>query len=63
MENKLKIIEINPSFRADVEANDGYCPCAVFKKPETKCICEEFRKQNTPGQCHCGRYEKVFADA
>jgi hypothetical protein len=41
-----------------VRLNDGYCPCAVFKTPDTKCICKEFREQES-GVCHCGRYEKV----
>ena len=59
MEPKLKIIEINPAFGEAVRANDGYCPCAVFKTPDTKCVCKDFREQKEPGPCHCGRYEKV----
>ena len=58
----LKIREVDPSIKALVVNNDGYCPCAVFKTPDTKCICKEFREQQTPGLCHCGRYEKVYAD-
>ena len=55
----LKIIEINPAIRADVEASNGYCPCAIWQTPDTKCMCKEFREQATPGECHCGRFEKV----
>lgn len=54
----MKIITINHDIAALVRLNDGYCPCAVFKTPDTKCICKEFREQES-GVCHCGRYEKV----
>lgn len=56
----MKIITVNHDVAALVQQNDGYCPCAVFKNPETKCMCKEFREQKEPGLCHCGRYEKVF---
>ncbi len=55
----LKIIEINPGIRADVEANNGYCPCAIWQTPDTKCMCKDFREQAEPGECYCGRFEKV----
>jgi hypothetical protein len=55
----LKIIEINPGIRENVAANNGYCPCAIWQNPDTKCMCKEFREQNEPGLCHCGRFEKV----
>ena len=55
----LKIIERNPAIRADVEASNGYCPCAIWQTPDTKCMCKEFREQTEPGECHCGRFEKV----
>lgn len=38
--------------------NDGYCPCRLSRTPDTKCICKEFREQNTEGMCHCGLYIK-----
>lgn len=59
---KLKIKEVEPSIKALVEKNDGYCPCAVQKTPDTRCICKEFREQYTPGLCHCGRYGKFFEE-
>ena len=55
----MKIVECDPSIKKLVDDNGGYCPCAVFHRPETKCICKEFREQKTPGKCHCGRFEKV----
>ena len=54
----LKIIEINPRIKANVDANNGYCPCAIWQTEDTKCMCKEFREQES-GQCHCGRFEKV----
>lgn len=56
---KLKIVEINPGIRKDVEACGGYCLCAIQRTADTKCICKEFREQTEPGECHCGRFEKV----
>lgn len=55
----LKIKEVDPSIKALVDENDGYCPCAVENTPDTKCMCKEFREQKEPGPCHCGRYGKV----
>ena len=58
---KLRIVEVNPAIRADVEANNGYCPCAIWQTPDTKCMCLDFREQES-GLCHCGRFEKVRAE-
>ena len=55
---ELEIREVEPSIKVLVARNGGYCPCAVFKTPDTKCMCKEFREKDTPGLCHCGRYEK-----
>lgn len=59
MDKTLVIREVDPSVRELVAQNDGYCPCAVVKTPDTKCMCTEFKDQNTEGLCHCGRYGKV----
>lgn len=59
--NKLRIVESRPEIRKDVEASNGYCPCAIWHTPDTKCMCKEFREQKEPGKCHCGRFEKVVA--
>lgn len=42
-----------------VEERNGYCPCALFELPETKCICANFKNQNHEGYCHCKRFMKV----
>lgn len=57
-------IQLNPNkavvadIRAKLKENNGYCPCALIKTPETKCICQDFLNQ-TSGKCHCGLYIKT----
>ena len=55
----LRVIEVDPGFRELVADNGGYCPCMIYKNEDTLCPCKEFREMNEPGECHCGRYEKV----
>lgn len=46
-----------------LKENNYYCPCALDKSPETKCMCKNFRDQidkQEPGECDCGRYEIVI---
>lgn len=43
--------------RQQLKANNGYCPCALVKNADTKCMCKEFREM-TEGTCHCGLYIK-----
>jgi hypothetical protein len=45
-----------------VRNNDGYCPCAIVKSPDTLCPCKDFREQDYEGECHCGRFIKEVAD-
>lgn len=54
----MKIREIDPSIKALVHQNGGYCPCVVNKTPDTKCPCKAFREQ-TKCFCLCVRFEKV----
>lgn len=42
-----------------VDANEGYCPCALEKTDDTKCMCKDFRDSNSTNFCHCGRFYKV----
>ena len=55
----MKIIEIRPEISELVKQNDGHCPCAIWRTDDTKCMCKEFREQEQPGECTCGRFEKV----
>lgn len=51
--------------RKALKENDGYCPCAISKNADTKCMCKEFREQykkGVTGKCHCGLYEVVTID-
>ena len=64
---ELKIIP-NPDkdtfllVREKVKENDGYCPCALKKEDNTKCMCKEFREQEVEGLCHCGMFAKVLCE-
>ena len=60
MDRELVIIQIRPEILELVKANDGYCPCAIEHNPDTKCVCKSFREQTEPGECHCGRFAKVY---
>jgi ferredoxin-thioredoxin reductase catalytic subunit len=50
--------ELVDLIRHQLKENGGYCPCALFKTPDTKCICKDFRDQKE-GSCHCGLYIKI----
>lgn len=52
-------IELVKEIRKKLELNNGYCPCAITKTPETKCMCKAFREQQEEGECHCGLYIKI----
>lgn len=42
-----------------VDANGGYCPCALSKNEDTLCMCKDFRDSKDTDFCHCGRYYKI----
>lgn len=52
--DKETVIDI----RKRLKDNNGYCPCSLVKTPDTKCMCKDFREQETSGMCHCGLYIK-----
>ena len=60
---KLKILhrddERAKEIVEELKQNGGYCPCAVDRTADTKCMCKSFREMNKPGLCHCGLYEKI----
>ncbi len=49
--------ELVNMIRQKLKESGGYCPCRIDKTPDTKCICKEFREQES-GECHCGLYVK-----
>ena len=54
--------ELVELIRQTLKQNGGYCPCALFKNEDTKCMCKQFREQikdpNFEGFCHCMLYYK-----
>lgn len=63
---KIKIVlnsnkELVEEIKQKLKDNDGYCPCRLFKTPETKCMCKEFKEQEE-GLCHCGLYLKLIME-
>lgn len=55
-ENEEEVTLIREALRQ----NEGYCPCALLKNKDTKCMCRDFRENIPVGEyCHCGLYLKV----
>lgn len=50
--------ELVDLIRQTLKQNGGYCPCALFKNEDTKCMCKDFKEQEE-GTCHCGLYIKI----
>lgn len=40
-----------------IKDNGGHCPCKLIKTENTKCMCKEFREQES-GWCGCNLYFK-----
>jgi len=51
--------EIVEKIKKALKENGGYCPCALTKNKDTKCMCKNFREKNSSGYCHCGLYYKA----
>ena len=49
--------ELVEEIKQRLKENSGYCPCKLGMNPDNKCICKEFREQES-GECHCGLYVK-----
>lgn len=43
--------------KKQLKANNNHCPCKLQKTPDTKCMCKDFREQES-GWCDCGLYYK-----
>ena len=55
----MKIVKNDrPDVEEAVRANDGYCPCAIIKDDDTKCMCKDFRESDKE-ECTCGLYSRV----
>lgn len=57
-------IRLNPNKQIVEQVNEGliatggYCPCALEKNDDTKCMCKEFLTRQSTGPCHCGKFIK-----
>ena len=51
-------IELREQIQQALKANNNYCPCQIKQTEDTKCVCKEFREQES-GPCHCGLYIKI----
>lgn len=49
--------EIVEAVKQGLKEKGGYCPCRREKTEDYKCMCKEFREQES-GECHCGRFIK-----
>jgi len=49
--------ELVQEIKKKLKENDNYCPCRIERTEDTKCMCKEFREQES-GECHCGLYKK-----
>ena len=59
----IKITKLdNKEIEIALEHNDGYCPCAMVKNNDTKCMCKDFRECKVTGDCHCGLYHKEVTE-
>lgn len=50
-------IELVEEIRQKLKENGGFCPCRIEQNEDTRCMCKEFREQES-GECHCGLYVK-----
>ena len=54
--------EMDRTIREGLKRTGGYCACRIQSSEETRCICQEFRRQMADpefeGYCHCMLYYK-----
>lgn len=54
--------QVVSTVKEGLKRTGGYCPCRLEQTPETRCICDEFRRQMADpefeGYCHCMLYYK-----
>ena len=55
-------VQMVAAIKEGLKRTGAYCPCRLERKPEFKCICEEFKGQiqdpEFEGYCHCLLYYK-----
>ena len=48
-------------FTSALALNEGHCVCRPDKTADTLCMCADFARQDRPGLCRCGAFEKYIA--
>lgn len=56
---RTKITVINEGRLEEVRRNGNKCLCTV---EDTKCMCDDFIKNEEVGECHCGVYKKILME-
>lgn len=51
--------ELVKEVREGLKRTGGFCPCRVAQTEDTRCMCKDFREQQTEGECYCGLFSKV----
>ena len=55
-------IELVAEVNRQLQETKGYCPCALYRAPEYKCICKAFKDSLANGEeteCNCGKYKII----
>ena len=55
-------VELVAEVNRQLQETKGYCPCALYREPEYKCICASFREALARGEeteCNCGKYKII----
>ena len=53
--------EFVAEMRKKLKESHGFCPCMIEQTEDTRCMCKEFRDQES-GECHCGLYTKYYSE-
>ena len=51
--------ELADEIRRKLKENGGYCPCALEKSEDTKCMCQDFIENIKIWYWHWGLYKKI----
>jgi hypothetical protein len=55
-------LELVAEVNRQLQETKGYCPCAIYRVPEYKCVCSKFKESLVRGEeieCNCGKYKII----
>ena len=58
-------LELVAECNRQLQETKGYCPCAIYRTSEYKCICSKFKESLARGEeteCNCGKYKIIKAE-